>query len=374
MSDMQILTNLTTAVSNSTLANVTSTAASLINDTFDLDLLQNYTVLINKLEQLAVGVDPTFGNISVDHKEFEISLGSGGASVDLDLLGDPIAASRAGPPHITYAHGLDEAEYSRVVSDIWIGVILTLLIVSVIFFICVCFLYHKFQQWKNSYRTSNSETVEVCRNCPPNYEVESLPSYTIVSGLPTYDDAIEEFRKAGIILTPPMPIIKIFEAKDSKDIINIECGSGGVNEGDTISLNSISNNCTCGGGIGGNVGNNLASIPNNNNNNLLLPPIQTVNHAQSTQFIELTPDQLAHLSQKRLSLQIAFPQPGSQFRRNSRPRVDMRNHLLRSRASGTNNNGTAFEGLPQIHRTSSTFSLNNERHMTTHMQHRGSLY
>ncbi|XP_075159661.1 comm3 isoform X2 [Haematobia irritans] len=223
-------------------------------------------------------------------------------------------------------------------------------------------------------RTSNSETVEVCRNCPPNYEVESLPSYTIVSGLPTYDDAIEEFRKAGIILTPPMPIIKIFEAKDSKDIINIECGSGGVNEGDTISLNSISNNCTCGGGIGGNVGNNLASIPNNNNNNLLLPPIQTVNHAQSTQFIELTPDQLAHLSQKRLSLQIAFPQPGSQFRRNSRPRVDMRNHLLRSRASGTNNNGTAFEGLPQIHRTSSTFSLNNERHMTTHMQHRGSLY
>uniref|UniRef100_A0A1I8P959 Uncharacterized protein n=1 Tax=Stomoxys calcitrans TaxID=35570 RepID=A0A1I8P959_STOCA len=150
--DMQIvanLTNLTTAVSNAT-ANATTTAASLLADAFDLDLLQNYTVLINKLEQLAVGVDPTFGNISVDHKELEISLGGGGANVDLDLLGDPIAASRAGPPHVTYAHGLEEAEYSRVVSDIWIGVILTLLIVSVIFFICACFLYHKFQQWKNS--------------------------------------------------------------------------------------------------------------------------------------------------------------------------------------------------------------------------------
>ncbi|XP_059216310.1 uncharacterized protein LOC106092403 [Stomoxys calcitrans] len=366
--DMQIvanLTNLTTAVSNAT-ANATTTAASLLADAFDLDLLQNYTVLINKLEQLAVGVDPTFGNISVDHKELEISLGGGGANVDLDLLGDPIAASRAGPPHVTYAHGLEEAEYSRVVSDIWIGVILTLLIVSVIFFICACFLYHKFQQWKNSYRTSNSEPVEVCRNCPPNYEVESLPSYTIVSGLPTYDDAIEEFRKAGILLTPPLPIIKIFEAKDSKDnIINIECMP---NEGDNISLSSH-NNCTCGAN---------GSLSNSNtittNNNLLLPTMQSVSHAHSTQFIELNPEQLAHLSQKRLSLQIAFPQlQGSQFRRNSRPRVDMRNHLLRSRAEG-NGNGQTFEGLPRIHRTSSTFSLNNERHRAMHMQHRGSLY
>lgn len=137
MADLQIANNFTTAASNLN-NNTTTTTASLIADALDLDLLQNYSVLINKLEQLAVGVDSSLGNISVDHQEFEIS------------LGDPIASSRAGPPHVTHAHGLDEAEYSRVVSDIWIGVILTLLIVSVIFFICACFLYHKFQQWKNS--------------------------------------------------------------------------------------------------------------------------------------------------------------------------------------------------------------------------------
>ncbi|XP_073842520.1 comm3 isoform X2 [Musca autumnalis] len=209
-------------------------------------------------------------------------------------------------------------------------------------------------------RTNNAEPVEVCRNCPPNYEVESLPSYTIVSGLPTYDDAIEEFRKAGIILTPPIPIIKIFESKDSKDILNIESGN---NEGDNVSLNST-NNCTCG------ANSNNTTITSNNNNLLLTP---TTNN---TQFIELSPEQLSQLSQKRLSLQIAFPQVpqiSGQFRRHSRPRIDMRNNLLRSRIG----NVPAYEGLPEIHRSSSTFSLANEQrniNMALHMQHRGSLF
>lgn len=144
MGDLEILTNLTTTISNTSAASITAAAV----DNFELDLLQNYSVLINKLEQIALGVDATLSNISVDHHELEISLGT--PIYSNDLLGDPIAASRAGPPHVTNAHGLEEVEYSRVVSDIWIGVILTLLIVSVIFFICACFLYHKFQQWKNS--------------------------------------------------------------------------------------------------------------------------------------------------------------------------------------------------------------------------------
>ncbi|XP_061398749.1 uncharacterized protein LOC133334471 [Musca vetustissima] len=219
-------------------------------------------------------------------------------------------------------------------------------------------------------RTNNTDPVEVCRNCPPNYEVESLPSYTIVSGLPTYDDAIEEFRKAGIILTPPVPIIKIFESKDSKDILNIENGNSN-GDGDNISINST-NTCTCGANNNNANQQSNINIPTNiSTNNLLLTP------TNSTPFIELTPEQLAHLSQKRLSLQIAFPQVPQaplvgQFRRHSRPRIDMRNNLLRSRIA----NIPAFEGLPEIHRSSSTFSLANERNlnMALHMQHRGSLF
>ncbi|XP_065361360.1 uncharacterized protein comm3 [Calliphora vicina] len=333
---------------------------SSTTDRFELqnfDLIQNYSVLINKLEQLALGVDATLDNIAVDHKAVELTLGNG----DL-LAGDPITASRAGPPHVTLAHGLEEVEYSRVVSDIWIGVILTLLIVSVIFFICACFLYHKFQQWKNSYRTNNNENIEICRNYPPNFEAESLPSYTIVSGLPTYDDAIEEFRKAGIILTPPMPVIKIFEAKETKDSsYNID----NINEADNISVASV-NTCSCGGGNGG-----LSN--NNSSSQQFLAGQQVTPSAINTQFIELSPEQLASLSQKRLSLQIAFPPA---IRRNSRPRVDMRNNLLRSRAVG---NTAGYEAnFPQIHRSSSVFSLANERQniqmMQHNMQHRGSLF
>lgn len=186
-----------------------------------------------------------------------------------------------------------------------------------------------------------------------------MPSYTIVSGLPTYDDAIEEFRKAGIILTPPIPIIKIFEAKEPKDIYNVE---NGINENDNVSVTSV-NTCTCGNGLNNNISTSQQFLAN---------ATAAVNPAINTQFIELTPEQLAQLSQKRLSLQIAFPPT---MRRNSRPRVDMRNNLLRSRAVG---NTAGYDGnFPQIHRSSSSFSLAQERNMQLmhhHLQHRGSLF
>lgn len=211
--------------------------------------------------------------------------------------------------------------------------------------------------------------MEICRHFPPEYEVESLPSYTIVSGLPTYDDALEEFRKAGIILTPPMPVVKIFEkdpaavgstAKENQ-IFNME---NGVNT-DTDNI-SVTSTCTCGAA---------------NNSNLTNPnSVYTVPSPLASQVIELSPEQLAALSQKRLSLQITF---NNAVRRNSRPRgVDLyrqvnRNNLLRSQAAAAA--AATREGFPQIHRSSSTLTLSNEpnmldRRLMQHLQHRGSLY
>lgn len=45
-------------------------------------------------------------------------------------------------------HGMTDEEYSRFVSDMWIGVVLTLLMVLIVLALCFWFLYHKFQQWK----------------------------------------------------------------------------------------------------------------------------------------------------------------------------------------------------------------------------------
>lgn len=42
----------------------------------------------------------------------------------------------------------NEWEYNRFMGDVWVGVVLTLMIVTSIFCMCACFLYHKFRLWK----------------------------------------------------------------------------------------------------------------------------------------------------------------------------------------------------------------------------------
>lgn len=42
------------------------------------------------------------------------------------------------------------------------------------------------------------------------YDSESLPSYTLVSGLPSYDDALECYRKAQVSGTPRPSLMKLF--------------------------------------------------------------------------------------------------------------------------------------------------------------------
>lgn len=174
-----------------------------------------------------------------------------------------------------------------------------------------------------------------------NMDVESLPSYTIVSGLPSYDDALDEFRKAGIILKPSIPVIKIFES-DTK--------LPPPDDGDSLPEYSPPENttaCVCGGTGNG-------------------------------QIIELNPEHLKILSQKRLSLQISFNGGlggGGNIRRNSRPRVDLcqqvgRNNMLRAQRDR--------EMLtPEIHRSSS-MTLDDERNIIDYRlrileQHRGSI-
>ncbi|XP_034483505.1 uncharacterized protein LOC117788753 isoform X1 [Drosophila innubila] len=407
--------NLSTTTTTATLANATSSAEKLQLDGFDLP--GNYSLLINKLEQLALGLDSALGNFTIDRQEVEINLSGGASANDVadvadDLLfSDVIPAARAPPPHLSHSSRIytgEDEDFAHVVSDIWIGVILTLLIVFVIFFICACFLYHKFQQWKNSYRANHSDAnIEVCRHCPPDYEAESLPSYTIVSGLPTYDDALEEFRKAGIILTPAIvPVIKIFENVSSDavgakeptvaySLVETTAGTGNDANGDNISLTSITCNCGGNGGI-------------SPTNNTTLPSYSAATAAAmvaataagtplNSQVIELSPEHLASLSQKRLSLQISF---NNSLRRRSRSRSTLRNQLLRTcavrnsvglgpidatvaatAAAATTAIPAQPRGnplLPPIHRSSSTISLSNERQLLDqrlrHLHHRGSLY
>ncbi|KRK02113.1 uncharacterized protein LOC6534516 isoform X2 [Drosophila yakuba] len=238
-------------------------------------------------------------------------------------------------------------------------------------------------------RANHSDpTIEICRRCPPDYEAESLPSYTIVSGLPTYDDALEEFRKAGIILTPAVvPIIKIFECTETGkeqavgySLVETNMANADA-AADNVSLASTT--CNCGNSSP------TSSLPSYS---AATAAAMAAAAAAPPQVIELSPEHLASLSQKRLSLQISF---NNSVRRQS----PLRNHLLRSRAVGNTAGvgpseaaGPAIHGsgahgvrgggnatiLPVLHRSSSTISLSNERQLLDqrlrHLHHRGSLY
>lgn len=61
-------------------------------------------------------------------------------------------AGRAGP--IGFAadgsEQLLDPTYERFIGDVWVGIVLTLMILSSVFCMCSCFLYHKFRQWQRS--------------------------------------------------------------------------------------------------------------------------------------------------------------------------------------------------------------------------------
>lgn len=86
-----------------------------------------------------------------------------------------------------------DPDYEQFLADVWVGIVLTLMVLSCVCCMCSCLLYHKFQQWKRSVlearrNASNAENGQAG-------DSESLPSYTIVSGLPSYDEAIEQLRQ-----------------------------------------------------------------------------------------------------------------------------------------------------------------------------------
>jgi len=87
----------------------------------------------------------------------------------------------------------DQEQYERFLADVWVGVVLTLMVLSCVCCVCSCLLYHRFQQWKRSVLESRAQSTVA--GGASGGDVESLPSYTVVSGLPTYDEAIEQLRQ-----------------------------------------------------------------------------------------------------------------------------------------------------------------------------------
>ncbi|XP_017053551.1 protein commissureless 2 [Drosophila ficusphila] len=94
-----------------------------------------------------------------------------------------------------------QLEYDKFMNEVWIGIVFTLILISMVFCICSCFLYHQFRTWKRNYRNNaNGSTqctvvdIEALKLHP---EAEDpVPEYTLVSGLPSYEAALELLQKS----------------------------------------------------------------------------------------------------------------------------------------------------------------------------------
>ncbi|XP_073995070.1 protein commissureless 2 homolog isoform X2 [Rhodnius prolixus] len=107
--------------------------------------------------------------------------------------------------HTVHVSETDD-DYERLVSDVWVGIVLILMILSCIGCVCSCLLYHKFQQWKHHSSGASRDSSPELGDGPRRPSNESLPSYTLVTGLPTYEQALEQ-AKLGVCLRPPQSLV-----------------------------------------------------------------------------------------------------------------------------------------------------------------------
>ena len=79
------------------------------------------------------------------------AVSSASANMDMNLEFTPhklVMDSRS------YNTAMDELQkqldYDKFMNEVWIGVVLTLILISMIFCFCSCFLYHQFRMWKRN--------------------------------------------------------------------------------------------------------------------------------------------------------------------------------------------------------------------------------
>ncbi|KAH8370722.1 hypothetical protein KR093_004809 [Drosophila rubida] len=94
----------------------------------------------------------------------------------------------------------EQIEYDKFMNEVWIGIVFTLILISMVFCICSCFLYHQFRTWKRNYHNNANGSTQCtivdieALKLQPDVE-DPVPEYTLVSGLPSYEAALELLHK-----------------------------------------------------------------------------------------------------------------------------------------------------------------------------------
>ncbi|KAL5291095.1 hypothetical protein ACFFRR_010482 [Megaselia abdita] len=111
----------------------------------------------------------------------------------------------------------EQMEYDKLMNEIWIGIVLTLIIISMVFCICSCFLYHQFRLWKlnfrNSHRHGDNLDIESAKLNPS--DDDPVPEYSLVSGLPSYDAALELLNKSPKCVVVYPTVFNVFHINEN---------------------------------------------------------------------------------------------------------------------------------------------------------------
>ncbi|EDV97831.1 GH14476 [Drosophila grimshawi] len=139
-----------------------------------------------------------FNSIQLKHQkinEANYARNSSEMSMDFDFAANRVVLDSSSVDQLQ-----QQLEYDKFMNEVWIGIVFTLILISMVFCICSCFLYHQFRTWKRNYH-NNANSSSQCTiidvealKLQPDLE-DPVPEYTLVSGLPSYEAALELLHK-----------------------------------------------------------------------------------------------------------------------------------------------------------------------------------
>ncbi|KAH8380321.1 hypothetical protein KR009_009935 [Drosophila setifemur] len=182
------------------------------HDLRHIDALNSFNALLQRIGNAAVSYDPAppsgwspDGSISTEQLS---------KSVVLDLA-DLRDRSEEAADSSWWGQIFGDADMHVIINYLWIGVVSSLVVLSLVFILFSCYFYRKFRTWKkcnkdiraqihggsDSYSThlvscdaSRMLLLQQQQNQRTNeagfYQIESPPCYTIATGLPSYDEAL----------------------------------------------------------------------------------------------------------------------------------------------------------------------------------------
>ncbi|XP_017138581.1 protein commissureless 1 [Drosophila miranda] len=192
------------------------------HDLRHIDALNSFNALLQRIGNAAVSYDaaPPSGWAH----EGSISTEQLSKSVVLDLADLRDRAEDSGESAGWWGQIFGDADMHVIINYLWIGVVSSLVVLSLVFILFSCYFYRKFRTWKkcnkdmraqihaanDSYSSHGAGSPGHLVSCDASrlllqqpqqpsagnnneaafYQIESPPCYTIATGLPSYDEAL----------------------------------------------------------------------------------------------------------------------------------------------------------------------------------------